>query len=899
MQIKFDSQLEYQQKAIDSVINLFLGQEIATSRFGISTNYRPKNNQALLFSNDEIMAVSNNLSIDDDTMLKNLKSVQNSNSLDISNELLEKAFSIEMETGTGKTYVYLRTIFELNKKYGFLKFIIIVPSIAIREGVKSSLKIMKEHFNILYDNLPFSYFVYDSSRLNEIKTFATDNRMQIMIINIQSFQIDDNIINREDDRTGGNKPIEFIQKTNPIVIIDEPQSVSSINSKKAIAKLNPLITLGYSATHKEINNLIYKLSPFDAYEQSLVKSISVLSIKEENNFNDAYVRLLKLDNSKGIKAYVEINQKSLNGNIKYHKLWLKQGDNLYIKSKKHNVYINDYIINAIDCTSDKEYIQFRNGKILRLNEKIGASDDEIMKEQIKATIIEHLEKEKELKENNIKVLSLFFIDEVVNYRIYKEGGEICLGKIGKWFEEIYKEEYERLIKENPNSLAHLKNFDINKLHGGYFSQDKKRNFKNTNGTTKDDENTYRLIMSDKIKLLDPLNPLRFIFSHSALKEGWDNPNVFQICILREVKSEIARRQQIGRGLRLAVDSEGNRINDSNINCLSVIIANESYEDFAKNLQEEFKKDGFEFNTNQIKDKKDEKILKLNEKVFDSDDFKDLWEKISQRTKYKIEFETQELIKKSVEYLKNSFEEKKFDSLFKKTVNKIKSINKDGTIDSIQTEDRDIINETKSYNLPDIVTHLQEKTRLSRKTICNILKESYSYEYFKKNPQLFMIIAEEEIKAAMEELIFEYEKIKYEKIDSRWNIQKIKESNNKKIYPRLFYEVENIDKSLFNFIECDSDIEKSYSKKLDHLEDVKLFFKLPQWFSITTPLGSYNPDWALIKKPKGEPKKEEVIETKGVKNKNDLRPKEAKKLSCGKKHFDAIGVEFREDFIKKN
>ena len=892
MQLKFDSSLEYQQKAISAVVDLFLGQEHSVSRVEINSQYQPND---VLF-NEPIISVTNNLNIDDETIVENLQSIQKDNGLDVSSRLSEKAFSIEMETGTGKTYVYLRTIFELNKKYGFLKFIVVVPNIAIREGVKSSLELMSDHFKSIYNNVPFCYFVYDSSKLNQVRDFALDDKIQIMIMNIQSFQKDDenlkgsNVINRENDKMQGYKPIEFIQRTNPIIIIDEPQSVdNTAKAKDAIAKLHPLITLRYSATHRESKNLIYRLSPVDAYKQELVKRIEIASVREHNNFNDAYIKLLKLDNKKGIKAYIEIHQKLVN-EVKPKKLWVKQGDNLYEKSKKHYVYNDRYILSTIDC-SDKGYIEFSNGKILKLNQELGSASDEIMQAQIRTTIKGHLEKEYRFEKENIKVLSLFFIDEVASYRLY--GNNITsLGKTGNWFETIYKEEYTKFTQDHPQSLKHLKDFKIEELHGGYFSEDKKHNFKNTNGGTKDDEDTYRLIMSHKEKLLNPSNPLRFIFSHSALKEGWDNPNVFQVCILREVRSNMTRRQQIGRGLRLAVDDSGNRIHNTNINCLTVI-ANESYEDFAKNLQEEFKNDGIEFSKEHIGDKNKKEKLELNEEVFKSEDFKNLWDKISQRTRYRIDLKTNELVKKAVELINDNLKAKGIQEL-RFIIKTAKISIEDSGVNSEQSSQDPIEYLKKIQTLPDIITYLEKETGLVRSTICCILKESKSFEYFKKNPQAFMITVAKQINDAKRDLIFD-RGIKYEKIDSYWDMKQIQKDADKGVYSYLneLYEIRNKDKSIFNYVKYDSRIEEKYVNKLDITKTVKLFFKLPSWFVISTPIGKYNPDWAFILQKNNKNSNIYLVrETKSTTDEDKLRLEEEKKVDCGKKHFKEIGVNFK-------
>lgn len=897
MRLKFDKSLQYQTDAIDAVVKLFNSQELAQKQFEINN----RGNTGVFF-NDKGLA--NNLSISDELMLENLQHVQANNNLPLSNELSKKSFSIEMETGTGKTYVYLRTIFELNKNYGFLKFIIVVPSIAIREGVLSSIKAMSEHFKELYNNVLFSHFVYDSSKLSNVREFAVGNEIKIMIINIQSFQRDLdttaisesnlkklNIINRENDKLQGYKPIEFIQRTNPIIIIDEPQSVDNTDkAKAAIAKLHPLVNLRYSATHRESKNLIYRLSPVDAYKQELVKRIEIASVREDNNFNDAYIKLLKLDNKKGIKAYIEIHQKLVN-EVKPKKLWVKQGDNLYEKSKKHYVYNDRYILSIIDC-SDKGYIEFSNGKILKLNQELGSASDEIMQAQIRTTIKEHLEKEHEFEKRNIKVLSLFFIDEVASYRLYGNNST-SLGKIGNWFETIYKEECRKFLQKYPQSLKHLKDFKIEELHGGYFSEDKKHNFKNTNGGTKDDEDTYRLIMSHKEKLLNPSNPLRFIFSHSALKEGWDNPNVFQVCILREVRSNMTRRQQIGRGLRLAVDATGNRIHDTNINCLTVI-ANESYEDFAKNLQEEFKNDGIEFSKEHIGDKNNKKEkIELNEEVFKSEDFKNLWDKISQRTRYRIDLKTNKLVKKAVELINKNLKYIKEPRFIIKTA-KISIEDSGVNIKDPQLKDANSFSKI-TQTLPDIIAYLEKETGLVRSTICCILKESESFKYFRKNPQAFMVTVAKQINDAKRDLIFG-KGIKYEKINSYWDMKQIQRDAYEGIYSyrNELHKIKNKDKSIFNYVKYDSEIEKAYVEDLDSHEKIKLFLKLPSWFVISTPIGTYNPDWAfiIVQENNKNPNLYLVRETKSTTDKGKLRLEEEKKVDCGKKHFKEIGVNFK-------
>jgi len=537
MKLKFDPSLQYQQDAVNVVVNAFDGQPYVQTGAMAFQSFQIGG----LFQTE--LGMGNRLDLPDDEILKNVHVIQAANDIEKVAALQGREFSIEMETGTGKTYVYLRSIFELNKTYGFKKFIVVVPSVAIREGILKNIDVTKEHFQTLYDKVPFDYFVYDSKRLGKVRQFATSNQIQIMVINIQSFQKDVadkdlsemtedelkklNVINRENDRMSGRRPIEFIQAANPIVIIDEPQSVDNTEkSRRAISNLNPMATLRYSATHRNPYNLLYKLDPVKAYDLRLVKRIEVASIRSDDNFNDAYVKLLKTDNKNGIKAQVEIHKENLSG-PKAAKLWVKQGDDIYVKSGERETYRNGYIVQNIDCTPGSEYVEFNQGRFLEMGQEIGGLGDDIMKAQVYEAVEQHLKKERALKGKGIKVLSLFFVDRVANYRIYNDDGTTSLGKIGQWFEEAFRELTAKPIYKG------LIPFDVAEVHNGYFSQDKQGHAKDTRGNTADDEDTYNLIMRDKERLLDPSVALRFIFSHSALREGWDNPNVFQICTLSE------------------------------------------------------------------------------------------------------------------------------------------------------------------------------------------------------------------------------------------------------------------------------------------------------------------------------------------------------------------------------
>ena len=448
MKLKFDPSLDYQRNAIDAVVSIFDGQPFAQAGALLLQSLQ----MGGIFESE--LGLGNRLMIGEEEILENVRTIQEENGIEKVEVLQGMDFSVEMETGTGKTYVYLRTIFELNRAYGFRKFIIVVPSVAIREGVLKSIDMTKSHFETLYGRTPFDHFVYDAKRLEKVRQFAVSNHLQIMVINIQSFQKDVaetsasdmtenelkkvNVINRENDRMSGRRPIEFIKAANPVVIIDEPQSVDSTErSRRAIGNLNPLATLRYSATHRRTYNLVYRLDPVRAYDLRLVKRIEVASIRSEDGFNDAYVKLLETDNANGIRARVEIHREGRSG-PRPAKIWVRQGDDLYAKSRERHAYRDGYIVQNIDCTPGTQYIEFNQGALLECGQEMGGAGDELLRAQVYETVEQHLKKERGLKGKGIKVLSLFFVDRVANYRVHNGDGTTSLGKIGRWFEEAYQ-----------------------------------------------------------------------------------------------------------------------------------------------------------------------------------------------------------------------------------------------------------------------------------------------------------------------------------------------------------------------------------------------------------------------------------------------------------------------------
>lgn len=866
MKLKFNPNQDFQLEAIKSIVDLFEGQSLEKGDFEFS-----------LFGQMDIhsqMGVGNKLEISEAQILENLKRIQKHNGLQESRHLDGMHFSVEMETGTGKTYVYLRTIYELNKLYGFKKFVIVVPSIAIREGVLKNLEITHDHFQNLYGNIPLNYDVYDSRRVSHLRSFAINDTVQIMVINIDSFAKDQNIINRPNDKLTGQRPIEFIQCTNPIVIVDEPQNMETEIRQQAIENLNYLCTLRFSATHIKRYNMIYSLNPVRAYDMGLVKQIEVGSVVTENDFNEAYVCLKKVYSTRTrTSAKVEIDIETGKG-VKRKTVTVNVGDDLYELSGRRDIYRNGYIINAIDV--EYRFISLSGGMDITVGDSLGGLTDEIMKVQIEKTVREHFSKEIRLRNKGIKVLSLFFIDRVANYRSYDENGNSVKGKFAQWFEEAYqkyvnKEPYRQLITDS-----------VDQVHNGYFSQDRKGNWKDTGGLSQADNDTYKLIMKDKERLLDINEPLRFIFSHSALREGWDNPNVFQICTLNETRSELKKRQEIGRGMRLAVDQQGNRVFEKGINLLTVV-ANESYEDFARQLQKEIEDDcGVSF-AGRTKNK-NKRIKVKYRKGFELDDnFKAIWERINQSTTYRVEYRTKDLIRDAVKEIKE------LPKIRKALIHVYRSQLEFDKAGIVTGEKASAITEmSRQFNIPDILGFVQQRTGLTRSTIFEILKQSERTNDILINPQLFLDAAVSAINKVLNRLMIDG--IKYEKIGSvAYEMRRFDEFD---IHINdLTFKIKNPDKTIYrNFIPLDSAVENRFAVECEKREDILFYMKLPYWFKIKTPIGSYNPDWALIKK--NEETVYFVAETKG--RDQELRPSEEYKIKCGKAHFNELEeVTFRQ------
>lgn len=969
MKLHFEPNLDYQLQAIEAVADLFRGQEICRTEFTVTRD--ALNPQGQLGLTDDELGIGNRLTLLDDEIIANLRSIQLRNGLKPTESLQSGDFTVEMETGTGKTYVYLRTIFELNREYGFTKFVIVVPSVAIKEGVYKTLQITEDHFRSLYANTPFEYFLYDSAKLGQVRNFATSPNIQIMVVTVGAINKKDvNNLYKDSEKTGGEKPIDLIKATRPIVIVDEPQSVDGGlegRGKEALGAMNPMCALRYSATHVDKHAMVYRLDAVDAYERKLVKQIEVAAMTVDGAHNKPYVRFLSSKSQRGtVTAKVELDVQQGSSVRRVEKTVQDQDD---LEQVTGRAIYKDHRIGEIQASKDKQLLEVRfpgGEEWLASGQAIGDVDGDAVKRQmIRRTIKEHLDKEKRLAPLGIKVLSLFFIDAVHCYRSYAEDGTPIKGKYARMFEE----EYRRLAK-SPDYQVLFKDIDVQTdaadVHDGYFSIDRKGAWSDTaenNQANRDNaERAYNLIMRDKEKLLSFDTKLKFIFSHSALREGWDSPNVFQICALREIGTERERRQSIGRGLRLCVNQQGERVRGFDVNTLTVI-ANEGYEEFADKLQKEIEDEtgirfgivekhqfaavavtddkgqskplGFEESQavwehlktqgfvdaagkvqdslrTALKDGKvsvpekfaaqlpqiaeilrklagrleiknaDEKVvIKARQAVLESDGFKALWDRIKHKTTYRVAFDNEKLIVDCAKSLQDS------PPISKTRVNIRKAdltIGRGGVDTKETTTAAPVVLDETDIELPDILTDLQDKTQLTRRSIVRILKGSGRLDDFKRNPQEFIELANEAINRTKRLAIVDG--IKYQRLgDEYYYAQELFKTEELVGYLKNTLEVQ---KATHDHIVYDSSgIERGFAEELEKNEAVKVYAKLPAWFRIPTPLGSYNPDWAVLIDKDGSARLYFVVETKGSLFKEDLRGKEGAKIQCGKAHFQAI------------
>jgi len=858
MKFKFTKDLEHQTDAINAIVGIFdTGKNLARENEPVFRNVASK-------------IIANELEIDAKSMLENLQIIQRQNKIDAVTEnvdgIFSMDFSIEMETGTGKTYVYLRTIFDLNKKYGLKKFIILVPSVAIREGVLKTIEQTKEHFNGLYD-ARFNSFAYDSGKLSQVQEFAMGLDLQIMIMTIQSFNDDTTVMKQKPDRFYGERPIDGVAETRPVVIMDEPQNMETELSKSAISELKPLMKLRYSATHKHIHNLAYRLGPVDAYRNGLVKKVEVYGT-EADSAGDFVFTVKEITTRKGEspKAKVVLEIKNADGKYSKKEVIVKAGDDLESKSKK-NVKYKDLMVSEIDARDGR--VELSNHKSYSVVPETLENKEAIFRTQIRETIKVHFRKQKDLGDR-IKVLSLFFIDEVKNYR-----GENPLIK------RLFEEEFE-LLKSGSSVFAGK---DSDAVQAGYFSQDREsegRKSQEVSTAGKKEKLTYDLIMKNKEKLLSFDEPVSFIFSHSALKEGWDNPNIFQICTLVQTNDEFTKRQKIGRGLRLPVDVNGDRIHDAKVNVLTVI-ANESYEDFARGLQDEYSQAGY-VGVQKPPNARDRITVKFK-KIFatDNEDFKTLWDKINQKTIYHIAVDTAQLVGKII----SKIDEEISLGRVAVTVNKAQIvIDADGRVRTVYQNKSvgEFVN--NDAGIGDIVERVAEETQLTKKSVVDIFSGVSNFDLVFKNTEEYIRSVILIIDGCKSDMLVN-EGLQYLPIKDAWKVEMFEDFEG---YKTSLVDFSNSDKSVYDHVLFDSEGERLFASNLEALDTVKLFAKLPNWFVIDTPLGGYNPDWAIVMDDGDGKKLYLVRETKFIDDLNNLRPLEEKKIACGKKHFKAIGFD---------
>jgi len=993
MKLKFKHQ-QFQIDAAKAVTDVFQGQQNLsmlefTHDMGRASDGSQEMFDVVGFRNQPINILSSQV-------LKNMREVQMSEQLKPSEEALlgDLRLTIEMETGTGKTYTYIKTMYELNRLYGWSKFIIVVPSIAIREGVSRSFEIMSEHFASEYGKRIQS-FIYDSKQLTKIDQFASDANMHVMIINTQAFAArgeDARRIYMKLDAFRSRRPIDVIAATNPILIIDEPQSVLGVDKKNAtrekLKEFKPLFTLLYSATHRaaDIVNMVYRLDAMDAYNKKLVKKISVKGIEQKGTTaTNGYLYLESIVLSEGNpKARIGFDKKGASSVRPVTQL-VSDGFDIYQQSGGLEEYRDGYRVESIDGYNGT--IRLLNGTVLHEGEMIGKVNDiYVRRQQIRETILSHIHKERKLFSMGIKCLSLFFIDHVDNYRIYKPGGETEKGLYAQMFEEEYKNIVGQLqleFADDPAYVAYLKSFQAEEVHNGYFSRDKKGHFVQlTEKKMQEDASAYDLIMRDKERLLSFAEPTRFIFSHSALKEGWDNPNVFQICTLKDSDNQTKKRQEVGRGMRLCVNDKGERQDESvlhggvfAVNELT-IIASESYNSFAAKLQTEiaeavgdrpvkvqpdlfedmivtnargeqkqidaddaqdilftlrmkgyvtkqgqltqqyhddkqqgtldFGEDYNEYQADIVKkldsifnpdSVKPEDARKVREAKFDSQkfarkEFQDMWRKINSQTYYTVDFKTEDLIRRSVIELDNHLKVSRIAiQVVQGTMNEIKSkqqllagtamVAKEAATESVH----ELIGENVRY---DLIGKLVEDTGLTRKAIVIILKKisPNTFNMFKANPEEFIIKAGNIINQCKAISVVEH--VAYHKLNQEFDVDIFSASTFK---GKLGVNAMESKKSLYDIVVVDSQgIEMNFAKNLELHNEVAVYTKLPSGFYINTPVGHYNPDWAIVFKEGTDVKHVYfVAETKGYNDDEvtDYRKTEEVKIECAKRHFATI------------
>lgn len=889
MQFKFEANQEFQVEAIESIVGLFAGQSFADAYSGFTLG-------------ESLAAIANRVDLDETRLLENLSAIQDRNGIERDHSLIlieqdiQTAagskpvrfpnFSIEMETGTGKTYVYLRTALELFRRYGLRKFIVVVPSVAVREGVLKTLEVTGEHLRALYDNLPYRYYVYDSDSLSQVRQFALSDSVELMIMTIDSFNKSSNVIRQSTDRLQGETPIHLIQAARPVLILDEPQNMESELRVKALSALDPILALRYSATHRNPYNLAYRLTPFEAYRQNLVKRIEVASVIKEDDANQVYLRLDGISVAKKtITARLAIHKLMKSDTVKEAVVTVKPGDSLEEKSGRKEY--SGFDIDEINPGGG--FVRFANNLELRTGESRGADREALFEAQIRYTIEEHFRKQAKLRDAGIKVLSLFFIDRVDNYAPA---------------DGLIRRQFVRAFNEIKAAHPTWKHIDAERVQASYFAQKRSKGgetetLDSISGKTKEDEAAYDLIMKDKERLLSFEEPVAFIFSHSALREGWDNPNVFQICTLNQTASEVKKRQEVGRGVRLSVDQSGSRIKDERVNVLTVV-ANESYERYVERLQSEIEEEyGPEGRPPRPANARKRATVRLRKECRLRPEFKELWERIKHKTRYAVKIDTEALITDVVAEV-DKLDIRPPRVTVAKAQIQVVAEGPAAFTAAPMTSSKTALYLTGQYPLPnlveimaDLMDHANPPIRLTRATLLQIYKRTKKQKAALDNPQEFAMAAIRVVKEQLAEHLVSG--IQYQKIGAWYEMAQLEDS----VEEWLDYLVP-VKNSLYDHVAYDSDVEKEFVRALEARDDVRLYWKLPGWFRVSTPVGDYNPDWAIVMEDRdahgratGKPLLYLVRETKGDNWRTDLRPDERRKIKCGERHFTGtLGVDYK-------
>lgn len=995
MKLQFRHQ-KFQADAATAVCDVFAGQPFHTPTYMID----PGLGQMGLYDALNFTGFNNApVAIGDEKVLENIRAIQHGGQIKPSDKLDGRFnLTIEMETGVGKTYTYIKTMYELNKRYGWSKFIIVVPSVAIREGVYKSFQMTEEHFAEDYGK-KIRFFIYNSAQLTEIDRFASDSAINVMIINSQAFNArgkDARRIYMKLDEFRSRRPIDILAKTNPILIIDEPQSVEGAATKERLKEFAPLMTLRYSATHRadSVYNMIYRLDALEAYNKRLVKKIAVKGISVSGSTaTEGYIYVQSINLSKGNPtATIEFDVKGVLGVRKVARV-VSEGYSLFANSGELAEYKNGYTVLRIDGRDSS--VEFTNGLKLFAGDVIGSvSEEQLRRIQIRETILSHIERERQLFAKGIKILSLFFIDEVAKYKQYDAHGNATGGTYAQIFEEEYKAivgNMQLTLNDTPEYLEYLSGIPAEQTHAGYFSIDKKSGrmidskLGDKKERTSDDADAYNLIMKDKERLLDRREPVRFIFSHSALREGWDNPNVFQICTLKQSGSDVRKRQEVGRGLRLAVNQSGERMDENvlsrdeihNVNVLTVI-ANESYESFAKGLQseiaeavadrprkveaklftEQFGEDtalaiyeslmenGYvrhgELTEKYYEDKKSGSLevpeeaaesvadviavldsvydpnagrpenarknnveVTLDQSKLDSKAFQELWSRINGRSYYIVGFDEAELVAKAIAELNKRLRISKIYFKVEKG-EQAKTIESKEQLQAGEAFVRaDMVREDASRYTTmkasssvryDLVGKIVTETGLTRKAVASILVgiEKFVFDQFGDNPEEFIIRAANIINEQKATAIIEH--ITYDKLTSVFSTNIFTEPELKK--GALGVNAIEAKRHLYDYVIYDSTNERDFATQLEaHSQEVEVYVKLPKGFYISTPVGKYNPDWAIAFYEGKVKHIYFVAETKGDMSTLELRDIEKAKAHCAREHFRAIsGENVRYDVV---